>query len=195
MRIITIGGNIGCGKSTLLTLLSKDYETYKEPIEKWGSWLDLFYTNPERYAFSFQMKILHDFLYFPSESEQQKVVVTERSPLDSLYVFCKSLKDSKTLTHMEYNLFKDYVDTIGWKPNTFVYLKTTPYACLRRMRERARECETGVDFEYITKIHDAYETFVETLRQDPTVTVYEIDANRCAEEVYDEVVQKIETKQ
>lgn len=194
MRIITIGGNIGCGKSTLLTRLSKDYETYKEPIEKWGSWLDLFYTNPERYAFSFQMKILHDFLYFPSDSEQ-KVVVTERSPLDSLYVFCKSLKDSKTLTHMEYNLFKDYVDTIGWKPNTFVYLKTTPYACLQRMRERARECETGVDFEYIKKINNAYENFVEMLRQDPTVTVYEIDANRCAEDVYNEVVQKIETKQ
>ena len=194
MRIVTIGGNIGCGKSTLLTRLSNSYKTYKEPIEKWGSWLDLFYTNPERYAFSFQMKILHDFLYFQSDSEHN-VVITERSPLDSLYVFCKSLKDSKILTHMEYNLFKDYVDTIGWKPNTFVYLKTTPYVCNGRMRDRARECETGVDLEYIKKIHDAYETFVETLIQDPAVTVYEIDANRCTEDVYNEVVQKIETQE
>lgn len=197
MRIITIGGNIGCGKSTLLTRLSNEYETYKEPIEKWGSWLDLFYTNPERYAFSFQMKILHDFMYFPLHGEcDQKVVVTERSPLDSLYVFCKSMKDSKTITHMEYNLFKDYVDTIGWKPSTFVYLKTTPSVCLQRMRERARDCETGVDLEYIEKIHNAYESFVATLKQDPTVLVYEIDANLlCADEVYDQVVQKIETKQ
>ena len=64
MRVITIGGNIGCGKTTVLSNLSKEWTVFKEPLEKWGSWLDLFYTNPQRYAFSFQMKILHDFLYF-----------------------------------------------------------------------------------------------------------------------------------
>ena len=189
--IITIGGNIGCGKSTLLSLLSSEYKTYKEPIDKWGSWLDLFYTNPERYAFSFQMKILHDFMYLPpSTTTDSTVVVTERSPLDSLYVFCKSLKDSKTITHMEYNLFKEYVDTIGWKPDTFVYLRTTPEVCIQRMRERSRECETGVDFEYIRKIHDAYERFVDMLKQD--ITVLEIDASQCVDDVYRIVKQNIE---
>ena len=189
MHIITVGGNIGCGKSTLIeNLRETGYVTYKEPIDKWGSWLDLFYTNPERYAFPFQMKILHDFMYFEKE---QELVVTERSPLDSLYVFCKSLKDSKTLTHMEYNLFKEYVDSIGWKPHTYIYLKASPDVCVDRMRKRARNCETGVDPGYIEQIHNAYESFVNLLNESPNVCVIEIDANQSVESVCDIVQQKI----
>lgn len=188
MHIVTIGGNIGCGKSTLITELAKQHTTFKEPLEKWGSWLDLFYTNPERYAFSFQMKILHDFLYFtPEQQGSNEMVITERSPLDSLYVFCKALKESKTITHMEYNLFKEYVDTIGWKPQTFVYLRTTPDICVKRMRERARQCETGVDDTYIQQIHDMYESFVSMLQDDPEVTVHVIDANVSAQEVKEKI--------
>jgi deoxyadenosine/deoxycytidine kinase len=193
MRVITIGGNIGCGKTTVLSNLSKEWTVFKEPLEKWGSWLDLFYTNPQRYAFSFQMKILHDFLYFtPAQKRSDDLLITERSPLDSLYVFCKTLKDSKTITHMEYNLFKEYVDTIGWKPDTFVYLRTDPETCIQRMRERARECETGVDDKYIRQIHDAYENFVNVLQADPDITVHVIDANVSADQVYATIKQKID---
>ena len=191
MRVITIGGNIGCGKTTVLSNLSKEWTVFKEPLEKWGSWLDLFYTNPQRYAFSFQMKILHDFLYFtPAQKRSDDLLITERSPLDSLYVFCKTLKDSKTITHMEYNLFKEYVDTIGWKPDTFVYLRTDPETCIQRMRERARECETGVDDKYIRQIHDAYENFVNVLQADPDITVHVIDANVSADQVYATINKK-----
>ena len=193
MRVITIGGNIGCGKTTVLSNLSKEWTVFKEPLEKWGSWLDLFYTNPQRYAFSFQMKILHDFLYFtPAQKRSDDLLITERSPLDSLYIFCKTLKDSKTITHMEYNLFKEYVDTIGWKPDTFVYLRTDPETCIQRMRERARECETGVDDKYIRQIHDAYENFVNVLQADPDITVHVIDANVSADQVYATIKQKID---
>lgn len=193
MHIVTIGGNIGCGKTTVLSKLSQERIVFKEPLEKWGSWLDLFYTNPERYAFSFQMKILHDFLYFtPEQKESSDLFVTERSPWDSLYVFCKTLKDSKTMTHMEYNLFKEYVDTIGWKPKTFVYLRTDPETCMQRIRERARECETGVDDKYIRQIHDAYEKFVKVLQADPEITVHVVDANCCAEHVFATVKEKID---
>lgn len=193
MHIVTIGGNIGCGKTTvLLKLMSQGKTVFTEPLEKWGSWLDIFYTNPERYGFSFQMKILHDFLYFTQEQkESNQTMITERSPMDSLHVFCKSLRDTKTITHMEYNLFNDYVNKIGWKPNTFVYLRTCPDTCIQRMHKRSRECETGVDDQYIQQIHEAYENYVNRLKNDPDVTVHVIDANMSAEQVYSDVIQKI----
>ena len=93
---------------------------------------------------------------------------------------------------MEYNLFKEYVDTIGWKPDTFVYLRTDPETCIQRMRERARECETGVDDKYIRQIHDAYENFVNVLQADPDITVHVIDANVSADQVYATIKQKID---
>jgi len=186
--IVTIGGNIGCGKSTLLRECvisiprAKSSVVFPEPIEKWGSWLDMFYSNPTKYGFQLQMKILVDFLYFDA-SHDDTIVITERSPLDSLHVFCKLMVDSKTITHMEYNLFKEYMDTISWQPNVYIYLKTTPEACFQRMKDRSRECETGVDFSYIKNLHMAYEKFIETIKEQPTIEVYEIDATQDKESV------------
>ena len=185
--IITIGGNIGSGKSTVIQEIQKLVQdvrkVFPEPIEKWGSWLDIFYTNPTKYAFPFQMKILYDFLYF--DENTPPVVVTERSPIDSLYVFGKTLVDSKTMTYMEYNLFKDYVDSIGWKPNVYVYLKTSPTTCIERIKIRARNCETGIDEEYIKSIHQAYDNIVEYLPGDTIVHV--VDANKNKTDVLESV--------
>ena len=92
--IITISGNIGCGKTTIIDELNnifntnESYKIFKEPIDSWGSWLDLFYTNPDKYSFPFQMKVLIDFLYLDNISDND-IVITERSPLDSLMYLLK----------------------------------------------------------------------------------------------------------
>ena len=60
---ISVEGSIGCGKSTILNELSKTYNSnnigiYKEPIEDWKDYLDLFYSEPTgRYAFLTQMRV------------------------------------------------------------------------------------------------------------------------------------------
>ena len=99
--VTTISGNIGCGKTTIVERLFKEFNEqfkfYKEPLDSWGSWLDLFYTNPNKYAFPFQMKVLIDFLYFDKTVDQVDNIITERCPLDSLYVFTKTLKNENKI--------------------------------------------------------------------------------------------------
>ena len=168
--IITIGGNIGCGKSTMISKL--DYlECYQEPIEKWGSWLDLFYTDPKKNAFGFQMKILLEFLY---DFGSKKKVLTERSPYDALYIFTKVLKEGGYLSYMEYNLFKDYTEKFGWKPDVYIYLRVSPEICLERITKRSRGCECGVTLEYLQQLHDAHEEYVKVLEKTGT-TVHEVN--------------------
>jgi deoxyadenosine/deoxycytidine kinase len=187
---ITIGGNIGCGKTTIIDHLAKNSKTpdvvFPEPIEKWGSWLDMFYVDPSKHAFPFQMKVLIDFMYFTNQHDD-KTVVTERSPLDSLYIFCKTLLDVKHMSYMEYNLFKEYVDHIGWKPNVYIYLKTSSAVCVQRIRDRARNCETGIDPEYIEKIQYAYDNIVPVLESVYGIKVHVVDANRDKESVLEDV--------
>jgi deoxyadenosine/deoxycytidine kinase len=201
MNVITISGNIGCGKTTCMELLIAEKglpegtSIFLEPIEKWGSWIDLFYTNQEKYAFPFQMKILKDFLYFKQHHEYS-LNITERSPLDSLHVFSKMLLDTNKLTHMEHNLFKEFVDEIGWTPTTFIYIKTDPAICHERLLKRNRTCETGVTLSYLQDIHDTYESFVNEIapRFYPKMDLHVFDGNRPVMEVYNDIYMFISNK-
>lgn len=145
--------------------LSKDMpesRLYKEPIANWGSWLDLFYTNPEKYAFPFQMKVLLEFMYLdPSESlTTTQSIITERCPLDSLYVFTKTLQNEKIISYMEYNLYSEFVEKIGWTPHHIIYLQTSPHVCHNRVHTRMRKCESDVELSYITSLHHRYEDWL-----------------------------------
>lgn len=167
--IVSVGGNIGCGKSTLLKNLSEN--VFLEPVEKWGSWLDMFYSNMQRYGFGFQMKVLLEFLGISLDR-----VITERSPLDALYVFGANMLTNGFMTGSEYVLFKDYVNRIGWKPDVYVYLRADPAVCYERIQRRSRDAEKHVPFDYIVQIHNMYENFVE--KMDPSIQVFVVDANQ-----------------
>lgn len=196
MFIISIGGNIGCGKTTILEklrALAPDV-VFEEPIDKWGAWLEKFYENPTKSAFPFQMKVLLDFLYF-DKTHADKVVVTERSPLDSLYVFGKTLCDANHISEMEYNLFEEYVQKIGWKPDVYIYLQADPDVCLDRIQTRARACEKDMDPSYIHKIHYAHEEMSMSLKlKFNGTTVDIINANQNPEKVWEEVQTLLKTK-
>lgn len=199
--IITISGNIGCGKTTIidnLTHFYKDkdfFKIFKEPIDSWGSWLDLFYTNPNKYAFPFQMKVLIDFLYLNNISDKD-FIITERSPLDSLHVFTKTLKNDDKITYLEYNLYQEYVKKIGWKPKHIIYIQTDPNNCIQRIKTRMRGCESGIDESYIQSIHAIYEQWIDSIKNDheSNINVHIINGNQEKETVFEnvkEIISKI----
>lgn len=196
--IITISGNIGCGKTTIIDELNnifntnESYKIFKEPIDSWGSWLDLFYTNPDKYSFPFQMKVLIDFLYLDNISDND-IVITERSPLDSLHVFTKTLKNDDKITYLEYNLYQEYVHKIGWKPKHIIYIQTNPNNCIQRIKKRMRGCESGIDENYIHSIHDIYEKWIHSIKDnnDDNIKIHMINGNQDKELVLSDVKKTI----
>lgn len=192
MYIVSIGGNIGCGKTTIVEKLQdmSPKTVFPEPIDKWGQWLQRFYKDPSKYAFPFQMKVLMDFLYF-DKSHNHQVVVTERSPLDSLFVFSKTLLENGSLTEMEYTLLKEYVDKIGWVPHNYIYLRADSRVCVERIKNRSRECEDKIDPSYIQKIHEAYEDMDLSVYG---TKVHVVDANRDPESVFSDVLEILQTE-
>lgn len=198
--IITIGGNIGCGKSTVIEELKGIFGSsctiVPEPIHEWGSWIDLFYTNQSKYALGFQMKILQSFSRCLCKADPSKPLITERSPVDSLEVFSKVLYDDKVMNHLEYNLYKEYVEDVGWTPNVYIYLKTTPDVCIHRINQRARGCESGLDEEYVKKLNNVYDHMsikCDTIDKKMSIKFHTIDANQTKEKVLQEVKQIIES--
>ena len=187
--IISIMGNIGSGKSTVLRKLKEQNNKecinyFEEPLEKWGKWLDLFYENQEKYAFSFQMKVLKDFLF--SKEYSKKPIVCERSPYESKEIFARTLLNDGKMTELEFELLGDYHEIIAWKPDVIVYLQAAPEICNARINKRSRACETAIPFEYINSLHNKYESVVKDCPK-KGLTVHTVDASQTGAQVYEEV--------
>lgn len=153
-KIVSIEGNIGSGKSTLLENLRKYYSKnsqvifLKEPVEDWEkikdkdgiTMLQKFYTDQEKYSFSFQMmayisrlKILRDIIKEIKDKElelinnrfqqitscnsydkefkfPQYTIITERSLYTDKYVFAKMLHDQGKIEDVCYQIYLNWFE-------------------------------------------------------------------------------------
>ena len=85
-----------------------------------------------------------------------------------------------------FNIFCNYLHT----PDILVFLNCKPEEALRRVRVRARGCETGMTVEYLRALRDAYEEWLADI--EPRIPVLRLDWNQFHPTC--EVVRKIQEK-
>ena len=163
-NFIGISGLIGAGKTTLAKELGKvlNLPVYYEPIVE-NEYLEDFYRDMKRYSFSFQIYLLncrfrqHQQVLWNGTGGIQDRTLYEDS------IFAKVLYEDGNMEEREYktylNLFRNMSNFM--KKNTLiVHLDVKPEESLRRIKMRARGCETGITIEYLTKLYNAYEDFL-----------------------------------
>ena len=166
-NFIGISGLIGAGKTTLAKELGKvlNLPVYYEPIVE-NEYLEDFYRDMKRYSFSFQIYLLncrfrqHQQVLWNGTGGIQDRTLYEDS------IFAKVLYEDGNMEEREYktylNLFRNMSNFM--KKNTLiVHLDVKPEESLRRIKMRARGCETGITVEYLTKLYNAYEEFLKEI--------------------------------
>jgi deoxyadenosine/deoxycytidine kinase len=177
-RIVSIDGNIGSGKSTLLSTLKEYYADndhiifLKEPVDDWEkitdengvTMLEKFYSDQEKYSFSFQMmayvsrlKVLRDAKkmiignYLEHHTDKPYIIISERSLYTDKMVFAKMLYDSKKIEEVNYKIYLSWFDTFAeeFPVHKTVYVKTSPERCHLRILKRSREGESNIPLEYL----------------------------------------------
>ena len=183
---IVIDGNIGCGKTTMIKRLNDDMRIpiFLEPLHKWNDLLSLFYEDPQKWAFSFNLEVL---LTFNEWKENNFPAIYERNPQSCRYVFTENNFESGHLHPLQMEVFKKIYERLAWVPDILIYIRTDPQICYKRMQERGRNCESSVSLDYLQKIHDKYEK----LMMDSHVHI--IDGNRDKDEVYVEVLKIVQS--
>jgi thymidylate kinase len=160
MKIVCVDGNIGAGKSTVLKKLSEmGFQTQPEKIHLWP--LKLFYKNPERWSLPLHLAILN------SMKNPTQGTIYERCPVSTMDVFW-SLEPRDP---HEDEIFREYFQTVGWKPDIHIYLKVPAKKCFENIHKRTQVGDEHVTLEYIKKVEEAYSkikfTYVVDGTQDP----------------------------
>lgn len=160
-KIFVVEGNIGAGKTTILKELEKAIPrcaVLYEPVERWknvngGNLLDKFYSNPQRWAFTFELESMASKVrelkrLLNSEAE---VIIMERSIFSDKAFQTVSFLSNK-LSSMETSLLDDLRKDFMYdypSINAVFYLDVDPKVCLERIKKRGRKEELGITKGYL----------------------------------------------
>tara|TARA_B100000780_G_scaffold279002_2_gene254899 strand:+ start:666 stop:1256 length:591 start_codon:yes stop_codon:yes gene_type:complete len=182
--IISIEGNIGCGKSTQLDFLKHTYDVKCENVEEWKSegWLEAYYENPKYHAFGFQMRVMHDHMN-RKFTEHSKCTIVERSPYTCNFIFGNLLYEDKLLTNLEYDLMDKYYQSISWKHDACIYIRTSPDICFERIKKRDRQNEDMISIEYLQKLHRKHDEYLIRTNSTKQFSTYIVDGDKCPEDI------------
>jgi len=188
--IITIEGNIGSGKSTLLKALKEHYIDneniifLKEPVEQWANivdennitMLEKFYSNKEKYSFSFQMMAYISRLVLFKEAYKTNpnaIFITERSLQTDKHVFAQMLHDSGTMEKVELEIYLKWFDHFAedYQLSHVIYVDATPSKCMERIANRNRPGENVIQYEYINDCDIYHKKMLENFNSDQILTI------------------------
>jgi deoxyadenosine/deoxycytidine kinase len=201
-----IEGNIGCGKTTLVRNLKslENVEVIEEPVAEWlkikdendENILGLFYKDTKRYAYLFQTIVFKSRLMSLDKPQEKSIRFSERSIWTDKFIFAKNCYEMGAINTIEKRTYDNWFDWLEHKmhskPDGIIYLKALPEICEARMKKRDRAEESSVSLDYLTKIHEKHEQWLNSGFSDyKGVPIYVIDNSYSPEECYNKVKQLI----
>ncbi len=177
VRYIAVEGPIGVGKSSLAAALAEEYSArlISEPLED-NPFLQRFYEEPDRYAFTAQLSFLIE-----RYRQQQELIQMDlfQQATVSDYIFAKDrIFAELTLSEDEISLYDriyGLLDDRIRKPDLVVFLDAKPEVLLKRLRRRNRPFERHIGREYLERVAEAYRRFFHGYDDTPLLVVNSSD--------------------
>lgn len=192
-RHIAVEGPIGVGKTSLVELLARRFEGVKILEDVQNPFLEPFYRGKPGSAFQVQV-------FFLLSRYQQHLEIAQRDLFSRLVVADYTMpKDwlfaRLNLSDEEFRLYERLYQVLSERlphPDLVIYLEAGVETCLRRIRQRGREYERGIDPEYLRRLKEAYNGYFFRYHQSPLLVVNtdEIDFVNNPED-FENLVQQI----
>ena len=192
---IGISGIIGAGKSTLAQDLAEHlgYEAFNEPVKD-NPYLEDFYADMNRWGAMMQIHLL--FRRFEQHQQivwnSKKGAVQDRTIYEDS-IFARMLHEAGFIDRRDYETYAGHFNIMKRYlvyPDLLLYLRVDPETSLRRIAERGRKAEVGITLEYMQKLHEGYEEFIEEMNRYTQVLI--LNWNQYLK--MDEVVERISKK-
>lgn len=175
-RYVAIAGNIGAGKSSLTKILG-DYFRWEAVYERVDDnpYLADFYEDMRRWSFNLQVFFLSSrFAHQRKIEEVSHSVVQDRSIYEDVEIFARNLAE---MGLMESRDFENYqalfalMTSYLQPPDLLVYLRASVPTLVRQIQARGRDFETNIRIDYLERLNNHYEDWVERYDLGPKLIV------------------------
>jgi deoxyadenosine/deoxycytidine kinase len=163
---IAIAGNIGSGKTTLTGLLARHFawQAHYEEVDD-NPYLDDFYNEMQRWSFNLQIYFLNTrFNQILNIKKSDKTIIQDRTIYEDAYIFAPNLHSMGLMSTRDFenyftlfNLISSLIDP----PDLVIYLKASVPALVRQIEKRGRKYEDGIRLDYLRKLNERYDSWVE----------------------------------
>lgn len=200
MMHIAIAGNIGAGKTTLAGLLAKHYgwEVHYENIDE-NPYLNDFYEDMQRWAFNLQIYFLDTRLsQILKIKNSEKTVIQDRTIYEDAHIFAPNLHSMGLMSTRDFetyfSLFNLTVSLLD-PPDLILYLRASVPTLVNQIQKRGREYENNIRLDYLKKLNDRYDSWIESynLGKLLTINVDELNFSEYKEDLR-KVIDKIDAE-
>jgi deoxyadenosine/deoxycytidine kinase len=176
-KYLVVEGPIGVGKTSLVTLLAEQLTgtAILEESEN-NPFLIRFYRDRRRWAFQTQLFFLLSRYRQQEEMAQHElfsnVTITDVFlPKDRIFASLNLTPDELVLYDQIYGLLRSRLP----KPDLVIYLHAETDALMRRVKQRGREYEQDVTWEYLDELSRAYNEFFFSYNDTPLLVIQTTD--------------------
>ncbi|ADA57886.1 deoxyguanosine kinase 2 [Anguillid herpesvirus 1] len=134
-----------------------------EPVNLWRNFfghnvLEEYLKDQDEHTFPFSTLVTMTMFNLHSQHTDARIIFSERCPYSNLQVFSK--RDVVGMGQYRRRLAQYTMDTLGMKPDCYVYMKADPELIQDRIKKRGRPEEAGIDLEAIKSIHELHERWL-----------------------------------
>lgn len=197
---IAIAGNIGAGKTTLTQLLSKHYKwepQYEDVLE--NPYLEDFYERMERWSFNLQVYFLGSrFKQILQIREKNKDVIQDRTIYEDAYIFAPNLHAMGLMPTRDFENYKslfNLMEAVTEAPDLMIYLRSSVPNLVAQIQKRGREYENSISIDYLTRLNERYEAWIEQYDQGKLLII-DVDNNNFVDVPEDlgEIINRIDAE-
>jgi deoxyadenosine/deoxycytidine kinase len=177
---IAIAGNIGSGKTSLTEILARKFGATPHFENVDNPYINDFYEDMGRWSFNFQV-------YFLSCRIRQSMealrgggdLFQDRTIHEDAHIFAANLHEMGLMSSRD---FATYMNIYGLseelirQPDLLIYLKASVPKLVEQIRRRGREYEQGIDEEYLGRLNDKYNNWIENIYTGEVMT---LDIDHC----------------
>ncbi len=164
---IAVAGNIGSGKTTITGLLAKHYgwEAQYEDIDD-NPYLNDFYEDMQRWSFNLQIYFLNSrFSQIVRIRQSNSTVIQDRTIYEDSYIFAPNLHSMGLMSTRDFeNYFAlfNLLNSLIEPPDLLIYLRASIPTLVNQINRRGRKYENNIRLDYLKRLNERYEAWVET---------------------------------
>ena len=197
---VAVAGNIGVGKSTLVELLSENlgWEPFYEPQGE-NPYLADFYNDMRAWSFHSQIFFLSRRLMAHRQlCDHPTSALQDRSVYEDAEIFARNLYLQGQMSERDYETYRSLYSVLTEflpPPDLVVYLRASVDTLVQRIENRGRDYEMTIQPEYLERLNQLYQEWVDQFTLCPILTVPADNLNYVAHEAHlGLVVAKIREK-